>query len=89
MVSTAARAYNITFCHSGLRETYTVTYPSIAELFGFGGGIILVIISVLKCIAQSFNTYYKEYLVGRSLYLFWSTKARKNRNKNKKKERLG
>lgn len=80
MVSSAARAYNITFCHSGLRETYTVTYPSIAELFGFAGGIILVLIFVIGCIPQSFNTYYKEYLIGRTLYLYWTTKNKKKKN---------
>lgn len=84
--TTLARVYNITFSHSGLRETYTLTYPSISELFGYAGGIIVMIIFVLGCIAQSFNTYYKEYLVGRSLYLYWSTKSRRRKNKIKLEE---
>jgi hypothetical protein len=55
-------------------ETYTVSYTSITELFGYLGGIMLVILSVLGCIAQSFNTYYKEYLIGKELYLLWPNK---------------
>lgn len=77
--TTSARVYNITFAHSGLTESYVVTYSSVTELLGYAGGILLVVLLVLGCIAQSFNNYYKEYLIGRELYLLWPKKGERER----------
>lgn len=49
--TTIARVYNITFSHSGLMETYNVTYSSVTELLGYAGGIILIVLFALGCIA--------------------------------------
>lgn len=86
--TTLARVYNVSFCHSGLYETYAVSYSTIAELFGYAGGISLIIICVIGWIVQNFNTYYKEFLIGKELYLLWP-KAIIMRENNLKTEEKG
>ncbi len=62
--TTVARVYNITFSHSGFVETYNITYPNIMELIGYFGGITFLVFLILGCMASSFNTYYRDYLIG-------------------------
>lgn len=81
------RNYNVSFTYSGLVETYTVSYSSIAELFGYAGGVILVVLFTLGCIAQSFNSFYRDFLIGRELYLVWPTEEKEKQGKQVKEEK--
>jgi hypothetical protein len=41
---------------------------------------------VLGCIAQSFNTYYKEFLIGKELYLICPNQSKKEMLKKNVKD---
>jgi hypothetical protein len=69
-------------------ETYTVSYSSIAELFGYAGGILLVVLFSLGCIAQSFNSFYRDYLIGKELYLLWPSENKEKQGKQVKEEKV-
>ena len=84
----SARSYNVSFSYSGLVETYTVSYSSIAELFGYAGGLLLVVLFTLGCIAQSFNSFYRDYLIGKELYLLWPIQHKQKQGKQLKEENV-
>lgn len=86
--TTSPRIYNVSFTYSGLVEAYTVSYSSIAELFGYAGGVLLVVLFTLGCIAQSFNSFYRDYLIGRELYLLWPTEEKEKQGKQVKEEKV-
>ena len=69
-------------------ESYVVSYSSITELLGYAGGIILVVLFVLGCIAQSFNNYYKECLIARELYLLWPKRKERAEKSEIREERV-
>ena len=70
LLSNTARIQNVTFSYGGLEEQYTLQYPNIYELFGYLGGIIIVVYAGLWFLPSSFNNFYQKYLIAKEIYYY-------------------